>query len=131
MRIQFIAQIILLISLVCSSAFAYSDKEMQELLDSYDDVTKYHNTAIVEDVFTKNFLNENGGKEKFIEKVKSAPKQKKKKGLGLLLKKWKKSKMSKFFSAKGVDDDAKEPSPEFIIKEEDGRLKIDGTISDG
>jgi hypothetical protein len=131
MRILSITKIVLLISLVCSNAFASSDKEMQELFDNYDDVTKYHNTDIVEDVFTKNFLKENGGKEKFIEKVKSAPKQKKKKGLGLLLKKWKKSKVGKFFSAKGHDDDNKSPSPEFIIKEEDGKLKIDGTISDG
>ncbi len=104
---------------------------MQELFEKYDEVTKYHKVELVEDVFTENFLVQNGGKEKFISKVKSVPKEKKKKGLSVLLKKWKKSKMGEFFSAKrdGVDEDSSRT--EFIIKEEAGKLKIDVTISDG
>ena len=130
MRIQFIIKA-LLIGLISTSSFASSDKEMQQLLDKYDDVTKYHNVEIVEEVFTKNFLKHNGGREEFITKVKSVPKQKKKKGLGLLVKKWKRSKVGKFFSASIKGPEANSPTSEFIIKEEDGKLKIDGTIGDG
>jgi hypothetical protein len=130
MRFQFIVKA-LIFGLLSLSSFASSDKEMQKLFDKYEDVTKYHNVEIVEEVFTKNFLKNNGGKEEFIEKVLSVPKEKKKKGLGLLVKKWKKSKVGKFFSAKVKGPEANSPSAEFIIKEEDGKLKIDGTISDG
>lgn len=130
MRFHFIIKA-LIIGLISTCSFASSDKEMQQLLDKYDDVTKYHNVEIVEEVFTKNFLKHNGGKEEFIEKVKSAPKEKKKKGLGLIVKKWKRSKVGKFFSAKVKGSEANSPSSEFIIKEEDGKLKIDGTIGDG
>jgi hypothetical protein len=104
---------------------------MQQLFEKYDEVTKYHKVELVEDVFTENFLAQNGGKEKFISKVKSVPKEKKKKGLGLLLNKWKKSKMGEFFSAKRDGQNEDSARTEFIIKEEAGKLKIDGTISDG
>lgn len=130
MRFQFIIKA-LLIGLICTSSFASSDKEMRELIEKYDEVTKYHKVELVDEVFTKDFLKHNGGKEKFIKKVKSVPKEKKKKGLGLLLKKWKRSKVGKFFSAKVKGPEANSPSSEFIIKEEDGKLKIDGTIGDG
>lgn len=130
MRFQFIIKT-LLIGLLSFSAFASSDKEMQELIEKYDEVTKYHKVELVDEVFTENFLQQNGGKEKFIEKVKSVPVEKKKKGLGLLLTKWKKSKVGKFFSAKVKNKEPSAPQTEFIIKEEAGKLKIDGTISDG
>ncbi len=130
MRFHFIIKA-LIICLISTSSFASSDKEMQELFEKYDDVTKYHNVEIVEEVFTKNFLKNNGGKEEFVAKVLSAPKEKKKKGLGLLVKKWKRSKVGKFFSAKVKGSQANSSSSEFIIKEEDGKLKIDGTIGDG
>ena len=131
MRFQFIIKALLLIGLVSTSAFASSDKEMQQLFEKYDEVTKYHQVELVDEVFTKNFLKNNGGKNEFIEKIKSAPKEKKKKGLGLLVKKWKKSKVGNFFSAKVKGPEVNSPSSEFIIKEEDGKLKIDGTIGDG
>lgn len=130
MRFQFIIRA-LIIAVISTSSFASSDKEMQQLLDSYDDVIKYHNFEIIDEVFTKNFLKHNGGKEQFIAKVKSAPKEKKKKGLSLLVKKWKRSKVGKFFSVKVKGPAADSPDSEFIIKEEDGKLKIDGTIGDG
>jgi hypothetical protein len=130
MRFQIIIKT-LLICFLSVSAFARSDKEMQQLFEKYDEVTKYHKVELVEDVFTENFLAQNGGKEKFISKVKSVPKEKKKKGLGLLLNKWKKSKMGEFFSAKRDGQNEDSARTEFIIKEEAGKLKIDGTISDG
>ena len=130
MRFQIIIKT-LLIFILSFSAFASSDKEMQELVEKYEEVTKYHKVELVDEVFTQHFLNENGGKDKFIAKVKSVPKAKKNKEQGPLIKKWKKSKVGKFFSAKVKGQEANSSNTEFIIKEEDGKLKIDGTLSDG
>lgn len=124
MRIQIIA----LICLFAFTAHAQTDKEKKDLFHNYDEVMKHHEVQLVEEVFTKNFLKEHGGKEEFITKVKSLPIEKRKKGLGKIFEKWKKSKVGKFLTAKRKDQGIE---TEFIIKEEDGKFKIDGTISDG
>ncbi len=124
MRIQIIA----IICLFAISAHAQTDKQQKELFNKYDEVMMYHQVHLVDEVFTENFLKEHGGKEEFIQKVKSLPLEKRKKGLGALFQKWKKSKVGKFLTAKRKE---KGIETEFIVKEEDGKYKIDGTISDG
>lgn len=130
-------QLITLLCLISISAFATDDKRMQELFEKYDRVVNEHQTELVDEVFTQKFLKENGGKEEFIAKVKELPKVKKKKGLRKLLQNWKKSKVGKIFFAKVKDEgDPERPQKhpvesQFVILEEEGKLKIDGTVSDG
>lgn len=131
MRVQCIAKKILQVALLCFSlsAFATTEKEVKVLFENYEAVMNQQEVKLIDDVFTEEFLKEHGGKEQFIKQVKSLPLVKKKKGLGLLLQKLKKSKIGKFFSVKARIKGAR--ASEFILKEENGKIKINGTISDG
>ena len=126
-------QIILIASILSFNLHASEEKAMKDLFVKYDQVMKEHQVELVEEVFTEKFLKDNGGKEEFSKKVKELPKVKVKKDrLGSLLRNWKKSKVGKIFFAKVKDDEKKIDSHEsqFIVIEEDGKLKIDGTVSD-
>jgi hypothetical protein len=120
MRIQLILFLILFTSL---HAMAVTDSEMQELFKKYDLLMDHKKVELVNDVFSQKFLKETGGKDKFLEKVKRLPAESSK------------SKPTKVTWKKGAKDDiyfAKTdlgPS-KFIIVIENGRPKIDGTISD-
>lgn len=126
-------QIIALLCIFSFSLHASDDKAMKELFEKYDKVMMQHKVELVDEVFTKKFLTENGGKEEFIAKVKELPKEKK--SLRGLLRKWKKSKVGKIFFADVKDENNKSGTSshesQFIVIEEEGKLKIDGTISDG
>jgi len=124
-------QLILLIGLLLNSTvWANNEKEMQTLFEKYDAIVKYHEVEFVEEVFSQKFLKENGGKEEFVTKVLDSPKEKKPKKLKRILQSWKKGKVGKIIFAKVKDDEKSDPS-QFVIVEENGKLKIDGTISDG
>lgn len=129
MRFQSHSWKILLVLLLSFNALAATDKEMQALFGKYDQVMNQQKVELVDEVFTKEFLEGHGGRDQFVEKVKTLPYVKEKKGLGRLIQKLKKSKVGKFFSVKSKDKGAK--AQEFIVKEEDGKLKIDGTVGDG
>ena len=128
MRLPIIISFFFLLSL---NLFASDDKDMKELFKKYDEVMLEHKVELVDEVFTEKFLKENGGKEEFIAKVKELPKSKKKKGMGKLLQRWRKSKVGKLFFAKVQEEGAKKHDSQFIvIRGEDGKLRIDGTMSD-
>ena len=136
MRIQLIATLLCLISFGLHAVTDVDDKRMQELFEKYDKIMNEQQTELVDEVFTKKFLKDNGGKEEFIAKVKELPPVKKKKGLKKLLQNWKKSKVGKIFFAKVKDENQDQPQKhpaesQFVILEEDGKLKIDGSVSDG
>lgn len=134
MRVQNLAKKILLICLLFSlSAFGADDKarkkEMRVLFDKYEEVMNQQKVELVDEVFTKAFLEGHGGKEEFVAKIKTLPYVKPKKGIAKLFQKLKKSKVGRFFTVKEKRDGI--VSKEFIVKEEEGKLKIDGTVSDG
>lgn len=126
MRIQLTIVLGLLLS---SLSWANNEKDIQVLFDKYDAVVKYHEVEHVDEVFTKKFLAESGGKEEFITKVLDSPKEKKPKKIKRLLQSWKKGKVGKVIFAKVKAEEKTDPS-QFVIVEEDGKLKIDGTLSD-
>jgi len=130
MRIQLIA----LLCIFSFSLHASDDKSMKELFAKYDQIMDEHKVELVDEVFTQKFLEHNGGKEEFIAKVKELPKVKKRKGMRSLLQKWKKSKVGRIFFTKVKDSNVKPGKPshesEFVVIEVDGKLKIDGTLSD-
>jgi hypothetical protein len=120
----------LLLSFTATLASASDEKAIKELLINYDKVMTEHKTELVDEVFTKKFLSESGGKEEFIEKIKELPKVKKKSKIKRILESWKKSKIGNMLVAKVKKDVSTKSSSNFVIIEEDGKLKIDGTISD-
>lgn len=134
MRIQLI-----FLSLVLSlSSFAASEsKEMKELFAKYDEVMDSHKVEHVDDIFTKKFLDENGGKAEFIEKVKELPLVKSSKKVPSEVT-WKKGTKDEIFFAsvkepsimKSKNQKAEHSGSQFIVVKENGKLKIDGTISD-
>ncbi len=130
MRIQITIAKLLLVCLISGAAFAQTtEKDMRKLFDKYDQVMGQQKVELIDEVFTKKFLDSHGGKEAFTEKVKTLPYVKPKKGISKAFARLKKSKVGKFFTVKDKQGDI--VSKEFIVKEEDGKLKIDGTLSDG
>lgn len=126
-------QLILLTLLLSFNVIAVDDKSMQELFKKYDSVMDHKKVELIDEVFTKKFIYQSGGKEELIEKIKelSSPPSNTKTSMT-----WKKGTKGTMYFAK-----VKEISPqkskktdheaEFIVVEEEGKLKIDGTISDG
>lgn len=130
MRLQIFIAKILIFCLISSSAIAQTtEKDMRKLFDKYEEVMNQQKVELIDEVFTKKFLESHGGKEAFAEKVKTLPYVKPKKGIAKAFARLKKSKVGKFFTVKDKRGD--DVSKEFIVKEEDGKLKIDGTLSDG
>lgn len=130
-------QITLLVLLTSLSALASSDKKIQELFFKYDAVMDSHKIELIEEVFTRKFLKGVGGKAELIANIKELPK-KDQKSLSLSQLKWKKGTKDEIYFAKRVepsDVKSKEAGAihggsSFIVVKEDGKLKIDGTISD-
>ncbi len=126
--------------ILCASfgARATDDKSMRSLFSKYDQVMVLKDEALIEEVFSKKFLKESGGKTGFAQKVRSLPTVDQKFKIPERSLSWKKGQDNKFFLAKrghaasaqkAVAKDSH--APEFIVVEEDGKLKIDGTLSDG
>lgn len=123
-------QLAALFFFIMSSAFAVDDKSVNELFKKYDLVMDEHRVELIDEVFSQKFLQANGGKEDFISKVKSLPKDKNAPKMKIS---WRKGAKDNIFLARATSSDKsrKVPdSPEFIIIIEDGKLKIDGTLGD-
>lgn len=132
MRLQ-LAILLLILSL---PALAVSDKEINALFMKYDLIMDAHKVELVDEVFTKKFITESGGKKEFISKVKELPKQDQK-SLAPAQMSWKKGTQDEIYFAKRIDPNtskSKEITPtsgtQFILVKEKGKLKIDGTIGD-
>lgn len=127
--------LLILCSLVISvSVHAVDDKSMQELFKKYDSLMDDKKIELIDEVFTKKFIEESGGKKELIEKIGDLPKQlvppktqmswkKGNKGNNVYL-----AKVKEISNQKKKDDNHE---AEFIVVKEDGKLKIDGTLSDG
>ena len=130
MRLQLI-----LLLLFAFPAFAASDKEMIELFKNYDAIMLKHKVELVDQVFTEKFLKESGGKNEFVLKVKELPKDQSK-SLALPSVSWKKGAKDEIYFAnlKEKSSDKKgqqaDSGSRFIVVRENGKLKIDGTMSD-
>lgn len=135
MQVQLIA---LLLGLCFSfSSLANDDKEAKELFKNYAKVMDQQKTDLIEDVFSEKFIKNSGGKKELIEKIKSLPLQKTSElntpkieiKPGVKSKDIVFAKVSESSSLKGGKRG--ESHSEFILVRENGKLKIDGTLSDG
>lgn len=131
MRISIIIVTLLLTS---SLSFAKGDQEVRELFKKYDQVMDQQEVKLIDDVFSQKFIKSSGGKKELVEKINSLKKSEKAAPTKSDIT-WKKGLKGDIYFVK-----MKESSPqkghdahdaEFIVVEENGKLKIDGTISDG
>jgi hypothetical protein len=128
-------QLILTFILISFNVLATDDKSMQDLFSKYDLVMDHKKIELIDEVFTQKFIKEAGGKEELIEKIKELSPSKEKNAQKTKMS-WKKGLKSEIYFAKVKNlspNKSKKESEEseFIIMKEDGKLKIDGTISDG
>jgi hypothetical protein len=132
MRIQLIALALALSAQVMAAPA--QEKDMKALFAKYYQVMEQHKVELIEEVFSKKFITDNGGKEAFAKDVKELPKlaEKNLKETDIT---FTKGVMDEMYFAKIKQPTAsKEKSahvPEFIVVVEDGKLKIQGTLSDG
>lgn len=125
-------QLIIFFTLFSLSAFAVDDKSMKELFSKYDQVMDQKKTDLIDEVFSKKFIRDSGGKEELIGKIKelATPPSQNKTSMT-----WKKGLKGDVYLAKVKEISANKmkkdsPESEFIVITEDGKLKIDGTMSD-
>jgi hypothetical protein len=125
MRIQLML-FLLLFSLPTHSS---EEKEIEFLFEKYQSIMTNKKINLIEDVFSTKFLKDNGGKKELIEKIKELKVDKKqpRPKLGL-----RKGLMDEIYFIKLVPAGKSESSVsnEFIIKKENGKFKIDGTMTD-
>ncbi len=125
-------QLILILSLFSLSAFAVDDKSMQELFSKYDSLMDQKKVDLIDEVFTQKFIRDSGGKQELTDKIKelATPPSPIKTKMS-----WSKGQKGEIYLAKvkEISSNKKKDSheAEFIVIKEDGKLKIDGTMSDG
>jgi hypothetical protein len=126
---------LIMLLLFTFSALASSDKEMADLFKKYDAVMMAHKVELIDEVFTQKFLVSAGGKKEFSEGVKELPKSDEK-FLSAPVITWKKGVKDEIWLVKRKVETKKKKGPptesgnQFIIVKENGKLKIDGTMSD-
>lgn len=128
-------QLIIILALLSISVMASDDQEIKTLFKKYDQVMDHQQTELIDEVFTKNFIKDSGGKEELIQKIKELPKSRQK-SMPKLDVSWKKGAKNEIYFAtlketSPVKSKQAQESSEFVILKEDGKLKINGTLSDG
>ncbi len=119
-------RIYLVLALLFSPLNVFSDdtKSMKELFTKYDSVMNEKKVSLIDEVFTKKFILTSGGKKKLIKKIN-----------GLVPSKDNKFDPAKLTWNKGLKGEIYfvkigPTSSQFIILKENGKFKIDGTLSD-
>lgn len=128
-------QLIIILSLLSISVMASDDQEIKTLFKKYDQIMDHQQTELIDEVFTKNFIKDSGGKKELIQKIKELPKAPQK-SMPKLDVSWKKGAKDEIYFAtlketSPVKSKQAQESSEFVILKEDGKLKINGTLGDG
>jgi hypothetical protein len=126
-------QITFIILFVSFYAFGVDDRSMGELFQKYESVMDQKKIELIDEVFTKKFIRESGGKKELISKIKSLPDSLTQPQTSMS---WKKGLKGDVYFAKLKENTNNKSSgssseAEFIVIKENGKLKIDGTIGDG
>lgn len=126
-------QLIIITIFFAFEVSAVSDKDMNELFKKYESVMDQKKVALIDEVFSEKFIKESGGKDELILKIKelTPPPSSPKSSIS-----WKKGQRGDIYLARMKEinpnkSKLKNHEAEFIVVEEKGKLKIDGTISDG
>lgn len=126
-------QITFIILFVSFYAFGVDDRSMGELFQKYESLMDQKKTELIDEVFTKKFIKDSGGKKELISKIKSLPESLTQTQTTMS---WKKGLKGEVYFAKLKENSNNKGGPssseaEFIVIKENGKLKIDGTLSDG
>ena len=120
-----------LLNLLVSTAALADDKSIRELFEKYDQVFTQKKTELVDEVFSRKFLRESGGKAEFVSKVQGLEAEPKK----IPVVTWKKGSKNQMFYVTlelkplpGKAPASEAESAEFLVVQEDGKFKIDGTL---
>ena len=113
-------------------ALGVNDQSMSELFKKYESVMDHKKIELINEVFTKKFIKESGGKKELIKKIKSLPESLVQSQTTMS---WKKGNKGEIYLAKLKEKSMNKNisisnEAEFVVIKEDGKLKIDGTISD-
>lgn len=127
-------QLIILFTILNFSQVFANDEPMKELFRKYELVMDHKKIEFIDDVFTKKFISDSGGKKQLIKKIMELPSPLS--PPGYLKWSWKKgvkgdlilARATEFLSQKNI---SKGEETEFIIIKENGSFKIEGTLSDG
>jgi hypothetical protein len=114
------------------SSRATDDQSIQELFKKYDSVMDKKKIELIDDVFSKKFIKESGGKQELIEKIKGLKESLTENKSQLS---WQKTPKPNQFLVriKETSIDKKKnipPVTEYVVIKEEGKLKIDGTVGD-
>lgn len=125
-------QITFFILFVSFYALGVNDQSMGELFKKYESVMDHKKIELIDEVFTKKFIKESGGKKELIKKIKSLPESLVQSQTTMS---WKKGNKGEIYLAKLKEKSMNKNIPisneaEFVVIKEDGKLKIDGTIGD-
>lgn len=132
-------QLITLLLGLCLSAnvIASDEKEATTLFKQYSKVMDLHKTDLIDEVFTAKYIKNAGGKKELIEKIKELPILKSADITPPEVKVQQGVKSPDIVFAKVKEKTSQKGKKEtyshsdFILVRENGKLKIDGTISDG
>lgn len=128
-------QLILLLGFLSFNLMASDDKAIKDLFNKYDLIMDHKKIELIDEVFTKSFIQNSGGKEELISKIKELPTPKEK-SLPQSKLTWKKGQKGDIYLAT-LEETSKlknkkhSEKAEFVVLKEEGKLKINGTISDG
>lgn len=130
--------LIVLSLLFVFNASAVDDKMMKELFSKYGAVMDLKKVELLDEVFSQKFIKESGGKEELISKIKELSTTENKSLKSKSEMSWRKGLKGEIYFAKvketiSVSNNKKSITheAEFIVVKEDGKLKIEGTLSDG
>ncbi len=124
-------QLILFSLLISKLSLGSDQKTILDLAHKYDQIYDGHKVELIEEVFTKRYIKDSGGKEAMKKKISSLPK-KKDKDIQMPKVSFKKGAMSDMYFVKAApsEDKLKNIHTELIIIKEDGKYKIDGQLGD-
>lgn len=126
-------QIVFLSLLFLSPAWSYKDSVVDDLFRKYDLLFYDKKVELIDEIFTKKFIQSSGGKSELVQKIKELSADETRSESSV---QWKESKTKNKYLARMkttsfFKGQVKSRETEFVIIKENGILKIDGTISDG
>jgi hypothetical protein len=128
-------QLVFILFFTSLTLFADDNSSIELLLKRYESIMDEKKIEFIDEVFTKNFIKESGGKKELIKKIIQQKNDSEiKQNYAKSQVKWKKEPKNRFYlvrleefkSLRGKSNEA-----EFIVIRENGKLKIEGTLSDG
>lgn len=102
--------------------WAIDEKSISDLFSKYDQLMDDKKIDLIDELFTEKFIKDNGGRDEFIKKIKQLSYVKNKKPSKI---KWKEGRKKNRYLVKLNDLPL-----EFIVVEENKKIKIDETIGD-